>query len=322
MKAYRINDFETGPRLEDIPRPTPAAGEVRCGIAACGLNFADLLMIRGTYQEKPPLPLTLGMELAGTVNGAGPGVAGSPASGDRVAVYSGQGGLAEYGTFPADRAALPDAMPFDRCRGVPDGLWHHPSGAGAARGCSPGETLLVLGAAGGVGPDRGRDRQGGGGKGDRGCPGARQACRRGQGRGGSPDRQRPTAIFTTGSRRLGGADVVYDPVGGDLFTQAMRATKPGGRILVVGFASGTVPQIAANHLLVKNISVLGLLLGRLPAVRPRGLLTDSLATPVRLVCRGRALKPHISHVLPLDRADEGLELLRSRQSTGKVVITP
>jgi NADPH2:quinone reductase len=100
----------------------------------------------------------------------------------------------------------------------------------------------------------------------------------------------------------------------------MRATKPGGRILVVGFASGTVPPIAANHLLVKNISVLGFYLGGYLRIDP-GLLTGSFETLFGWYAEG-GLKPHISHVLPLDRADEGLELLRSRRSTGKVVITP
>ncbi len=319
MKAYRINDFETGPRLEDIPRPTPSAGEIEVDIAACGLNFADLLMIRGTYQEKPPLPLTLGLELAGTVIGTGPGVAGF-APGDRVAVYSGQGGLAEYGTFPADRALkLPDAMPFTDAAGflVAYGTSHMALALRAA--LQPGETLLVLGAAGGVGltaVEIGKRM------------GARViACARGAEKLAIARAAGADAVIdsTEGDlhdrvKAMGGADVVYDPVGGDLFTQAMRATKPGGRILVVGFASGTVPPIAANHLLVKNISVLGFYLGGYLRIDP-GLLTGSFETLFGWYSEG-GLKPHISHVLPLDRADEGLELLRSRRSTGKVVITP
>jgi NADPH2:quinone reductase len=118
----------------------------------------------------------------------------------------------------------------------------------------------------------------------------------------------------------GGADVVYDPVGGEQFTAAFRATKPDGRIIVVGFASGDVPPIPANHLMVKNISVMGLYWGGYLRFAP-DVLTDSLRTLFDWYAAG-GLRPHISHVLPLARAAEGLELLRSRQATGKVVITP
>lgn len=114
--------------------------------------------------------------------------------------------------------------------------------------------------------------------------------------------------------------MVFDPVGGDTFRAALRACNPEARILVIGFASGEVPRIAANHLLVKNISVLGFYRGGYLRFRP-GVLSDSLATLFGWHAEGR-LKPHVSHVLPLERAAEGLELLRSRKSTGKVVITP
>ncbi len=319
MKAYQINDFESGPRLVDIPRPVPGQGEIGVEIAACGLNFADLLMVKGQYQEKPPLPFTLGLELAGTVTETGPGAAGF-APGDRVAVYSGQGGLAEFGAFPADRAQqIPDKMPFSDAAAflVAYGTSHLALAIRAS--LQPGETLLVLGAAGGVGltaVEIGKRM------------GARViACARGpeklaiaQAAGADILIDSDTEDLRKVVRSLGGADVVYDPVGGDLFAAALRATRPGGRVLVVGFASGTVPPIPANYLLVKNISVLGFYLGGYLAIAPR-LLTDSLTTLFGWYATG-ALKPHISHTLPLDRAEEGLELLRSRRSTGKVIITP
>ncbi|MGR3698121.1 MAG: zinc-binding dehydrogenase, partial [Roseovarius sp.] len=120
-------------------------------------------------------------------------------------------------------------------------------------------------------------------------------------------------------RALGGVDVVYDPVGGDQFTAAMRACNPEARILAIGFASGDVPQIPANHLLVKNISVMGLYWGGYLKFRPE-VLTQSMATLFDWYAAGR-LRPHVSHLLPLEQAAEALDLLRSRKSTGKVVVT-
>jgi NADPH2:quinone reductase len=113
--------------------------------------------------------------------------------------------------------------------------------------------------------------------------------------------------------------VVYDAVGGDQFREALRATNPEGRILLIGFASGSVPEIPANHLLVKNVSVIGHYWGGYQKFRP-GALSDSLATLLRWYEEGR-LRPHVSHVLPLERAGEAFDLLRSRQATGKVVIS-
>ena len=120
-------------------------------------------------------------------------------------------------------------------------------------------------------------------------------------------------------RALGGVDVVYDPVGGDQFKAAMRACRPEGRLLAIGFASGEVPQIPANHLLVKNLSVMGLYWGGYLGFRPE-VVTDSLRRLLGWYEAGQ-LHPHVSHVLPLERAAEALDLLRARRSTGKVVVT-
>jgi len=119
-------------------------------------------------------------------------------------------------------------------------------------------------------------------------------------------------------KSLGGADVVYDPVGGDQWQAAFRACNPEARLLPIGFASGEVPQIPANHLLVKNLSVLGVYWGGYMKFNPRAV-TDSLTILMGWHATGR-IKPHVSHILPLDRVEEGLELLRTRASTGKVVI--
>ncbi|TCP41758.1 NADPH:quinone oxidoreductase family protein [Rhodovulum marinum] len=318
MRAFRIAEFGAPPQLDDVALPDPRPGEVRVRIAACGLNFADLLMIEGRYQERPPLPVTLGMELAGTVEALGEGA--DPAlMGRRVAVFAGAGGLAEAGCFPAARCVpLPEAMPFEDAAAfqVAYGTSHVALDHKAR--LQPGETLLVLGAAGGVGltaVEIGK-RMGA----------TVIACARGADRlavardaGADHLIDSDADDLREAVLALGGADVVYDPVGGELFTAAMRACNPEARLLVIGFASGDVPQIKANHLLVKNLTVMGLYWGGYLAFRPE-VLTGSLARLFDWYAEGR-LKPHVSHCLPLERAAEGLELLRARKATGKVVIT-
>jgi NADPH2:quinone reductase len=318
MKSLQIQHFGAAPVLLDIPRPSPGPGEALIKIAACGLNFADLLMIDGKYQEHPPLPVTLGMEPAGVVEALGPETTG-PAPGTRVAVYSNSGGLSEFGCFPVERCRqLPAGMPFDDAAamqityGTSHVALHH-----RAR-LQPGETLLVLGAAGGVGLTAVEIGK---------LMGARViACARGAeklaiARNAGADHliDSETDDLRGAIKALGGADVVYDPVGGDQFDAAFRATRPGGRIVVIGFASGRVPQIAANHLLVKNISVIGLYWGGYLNFQPE-ILDQSLTTLLGWYREGR-IKPHISHRLPLARANDALDLLRTRKSSGKVVVT-
>lgn len=318
MKALRVTRHDAAPTIEEIARPDPAEGEIRVAIHACGLNFADLLMVGGTYQDTPELPFTLGMEVAGVVDALGAGVSGL-AVGDRVAVFGGQGGLAEYGCFDARRAvripqamSMVDAAAFQIAYGTSHVALDH-----RAR-LQPGETLLVLGAAGGVGLTAVEIGK---------LMGATVvACARGADKleaakaaGADHLIDARTQDIRTEMKALGGADVVYDPVGGEQFEAAFRSCKPEARLLPIGFASGTVPQIKSNHLLVKNLSVLGLYWGGYLQFRPE-VITGSLARLMRWYEEGR-LSPHVSHTLPLDRAAEGLELLRSRASTGKVVIT-
>ena len=318
MKAFQIADFGAQPALVAVPSRMPGAGEVRVRIAACGLNFADLLMIRGEYQERPEPPVTLGMELSGVIDALGEGVTGL-AEGDRVAVFAGSGGLAEFGCFPASRCLrLPEAMPFDVAAAfqVAYGT-SHVALADRAR-LAPGETLVVLGAAGGVGLTA---IEIGHRMGARVVAVARGADKLEIARAAGADDlidSDATPDLRAALRDLGGADVVYDPVGGDQGAAALRALRPEGRHLVIGFASGTVPPVPANHLLVKNLSMIGFYWGGYLKFRPE-VLTASLKTLIDWYTQG-ALHPHISHRLPLARAAEGLELLRTRQATGKVVI--
>lgn len=319
MRAYRLTTAGAQPALGHIPAPTPQAGEIGLRIAACGLNFADLLMIEGRYQDTPEPPFTLGMEVAGTVTARGPDTEG-PAPGTRVAVFGGQGGLAEHGCFPAARAVpLPDAMGFTDAAAFQIAYGTSHVALDHKARLRPGETLLVLGAAGGVGLTAVEIGK---------LMGARViACARGADKlevarqaGADHLIDAATDDIRETCRGLGGVDVVYDPVGGAPFKAAMRACRPEARLLTIGFASGEVPQIPANHLLVKNLSVMGLYWGGYLKFRPE-VVTESLATLFSWYEAGR-IRPHVSHILPLDRAAEALDLLRSRKSTGKVVVTP
>ncbi|MCB1334206.1 MAG: NADPH:quinone oxidoreductase family protein [Roseivivax sp.] len=318
MKALYVQSHESKAVLTDIPTPTPGPGQLLVRVETCGLNFADLLMLKGTYQDTPPLPFVPGMEVCGRVEAVGPNV-DRIAPGQRVAVFGGHGGLAEFAVFDAARAVtIPDSMgavdaaAFQIAYGT-----SHVALDYRAR-MQLGETLLVLGAAGGVGLTAVEIGK---------LMGATVvACARGAdklavARAAGADHliDAETQDIRTEMKALGGADVVYDPVGGAQFDAAFRSCKPEARLLPIGFASGEVPQIKANHLLVKNLTVIGLYWGGYLAFKPEVIRT-SMQQLLAWYDQGK-LKPHVSHVLPLDRAEEGLELLRSRKSTGKVVIT-
>jgi NADPH2:quinone reductase len=318
MRAFGIEEYGAEPRLLDIPSRAPGEGEISLAIKACGLNFADLLMAEGKYQERPEPPVILGMEVAGEVLETGAGVHGLH-PGTQVVVFAGSGGLAETGCFPAERAvtlpkgtAFADAAGFQVAYGTSHVALKH-----RAR-LAPDETLVVLGAAGGVGlaaVEIGKLM------GARVIAVARGAERLAVVKAAGADH----LINSEGTdlraelKALGGADVVYDPVGGAQFEAAFRASRPEARILTIGFASGEVPQIKANHLMVKNLTVMGLYWGGYLTFRPE-VVRDSLATLLGWHAEGR-LRPHVSHILPLERAGEALALLRERKATGKVVVT-
>ena len=317
MKALVIAEKNAAAVIADVAEPVPGPGQVALRVAACGLNFADLLMCAGTYQDQPAFPLIPGMEIAGTVTAAGAGVDPS-VIGRRVAVFTGQGGLAEVALAPANRlVVLPDMMEGTKAAAMQVAYGtSHLALLHTAR-LRQGETLLVLGAAGGVGLTAVEIGM---------LQGARViASARGAERGAVAAQAGAHHVIDSDAgdltetvRALGGADVVYDAVGGPAFRDALRATNPEGRILLIGFASGTLPDIRPNHLLVKNVSVHGFYWGGFLTFNPK-LLTDSLAEIFRWQAEGR-IRPHISHCLPLAEAAAGLELLRSRAATGKVVV--
>lgn len=318
MKSWRLAELGGSFEVQDIDLPTPGPGELRLRVKACGLNFADLLMREGKYQEKPPLPYTPGMEVAGVVDALGPGVSG-PAPGTRVLAFVNHGGLAEAAIAAANRVvAIPDAMPFADAAAFPIAYGTSHLALDHKARLQTGETLLVLGASGGVGltaVEIGKRM------GARVIASARGAEKLAIARAAGADEviDSDTPDLKAALKALGGLDVVYDAVGGPAFDAALSACRPEGRLLAIGFASGQVPQVAANLLLVKNLSVMGLYWGGYLKFAPQ-VLTDSLQTLLGWYQTG-GLRPHISHVLPFDQLPQGLALLKDRKSTGKIVIT-
>lgn len=317
MKAWWITELGGAPELSTAPAPIPVKGEIVLRVEAVGLNFADMLVIQGKYQVRQTPPFIPGMELSGVVETLGPDVAG-PAIGTRVLATCPSGALAEWISLPAHRVcALPEVMGFEEAAGFPIAYGtSHLALTHTAR-LQPGETLFVTGAAGGVGltaveiGKRLGARVIASARGE-----ARLAVARAAGADVLIDSDAPD--LKDRLRAEGGVDVVYDAVGGPAFDQALRACKPDGRLLAIGFASGEVPQIPANLLLVKNLTVSGFWYGGFQAHGPQ-LVADSMAQLLRWRAEG-LIRPHVSHVLPFEAFPEGLALLRDRKATGKVVI--
>ena len=322
MKAIVCHEL-SGPaalRLEDVPEPRPGPGQVRVRVRACGINFADSLIARGQYQMQPEPPFSPGFEVAGEVLETGEGVTGFRA-GDRVIAITPHGGYAEQVVANVDRCvAMPAAMPYEHGAAFPVvfgtshvALWHR------AR-LQAGETLVVHGASGGVGLTAvaiGK-QLGATVIATASGPEKLQVARE-----HGADHLIDTSHEDIRSRIREltdgrGADVVYDPVGGDLFTVSLRSIAFEGRILVIGFAGGTVPQIPANHLLVKNVDVIGL---NWPAYAERHptVMTESFRILLQWYLAG-AIQPYVSAIYPLEQAVDALNQVVARKSVGKVVI--
>jgi NADPH2:quinone reductase len=321
MKAVVCH--ELGPpsaalRLEERARPPLQPGQVRVRMRAAAVNYPDLLMTAGRYQLKPPLPFILGLEGAGVVAEAAPGAPWR--QGDDVIVRARPGTFAEEVVAPAEALlAMPKALSHEEAAALTVGhgtAWH----ALVDRGrLVAGETLLVHGASGGVGlaaVELGK------------LLGARVIATGGdaaklaivKARGADAAIElgrgfRDQVLELTDGR---GADVVYDPVGGEVFMQSLRCVAWRGRILVIGFPAG-IARLPTNYALLKGCAVIGVRAGEHGRREPEAARRDR-ARILALAGEGR-LKPHISHRLPLARAAEALELLRDRKVVGKAVLT-
>ena len=325
MKQGWIVEKGAGPQVTQVAPPAPVAGMVHLRLRAAALNFADLLMVEGRYQDSPPFPFVPGLEGAGEVIAAPPGSRFRP--GDRVA-YLGHGALAQQVMAPEDRLTpLPDGLGWAEAAGFQIAYGTSHLALTARAGLRPGEVLAVLGAAGGVGLTA---VELGAALGARVIGLARGADKVAAVRAAGAEVALDSAAIPdadlrdtlrAAARGMGarGVDVVYDPVGDAPGLAAFGALSAGGRFLVVGFAGGTPPALPLNHALVKNIAIHGIHWGGYRALDP-ALLRASLAEALDLAGRG-LIRPHAGATLPLERLAEGYAALRERRAIGKLVVT-
>ena len=306
--------------LEEIEAPSPGKGQVLIDVYSTGMNFPDTLQIQGKYQFQPPFPFTPASEVAGKVAEAGEGVTGLKA-GDRVMAMVGTGGMAEQVVAEVDGVEkIPDSMSFDSGAGfgMIYGTSYHALKQRAD--LQAGESLLVLGASGGVGiaaVELGR------------VMGARVIA------AASTDEKLEIArqhgadeLVNYGDGQLKekvkeltggkGADVIYDPVGGDLFDQCARCINWKGRILVVGFASGSIPKYPINLALLKGCQLVGVFWGSFRKREPQ-IHEQNCRDLFEMFGRGD-IKPLISQVFPLEKYVDALNVFVNRQAIGKVVL--
>lgn len=322
MKALLCHEF-AGPEklmMGEIDLPEAGPGQLKIAIHACGLNFADTLVIQGLYQEKPAFPFSPGMEIAGEVIGIGEGVTAFSV-GDRISAMNGYGGFAEEAIIDAGMAVpLPPNMDYvtGASFAVAYGTSHMALDHRAR--LQPGETLLVHGAAGGVGLT---------------------AVELGKLMGATVIATASTDEKLALAKRYGadhlinyrqesfrdrvkeitngrGADVIFDPVGGKVFEDSVRCIAWEGRLIVIGFASGEIANFPTNLALVKNFSVVGLYWGRYSQKDPSTLM-GSMKQLLNWFSEGK-LKPHISQTFPLEQGSEALLTLMERRAQGKVVL--
>jgi NADPH:quinone reductase len=322
MKAVLAKSF--GPPeqlvLEEVPARRAGPGEVVIEVKACGVNFFDALIVQGKYQTRPPLPFPPGGEVAGVISEVGQGVSALK-KGMRVLAFTGHGGYAEELTAEAASVVeLPAQMDFVTAAGFPITYatsCHALKDRGQLRS---GETLLVLGAAGGVGlaaVEIGRIM----GARVIACASSEEKLRLAREHGadalinyGTSDLRERIREETSGK----GVDVVYDPVGGSYAEPALRSLAAGGRYLVIGFASGEIPKIALNLLLLKMVSMVGVFWGAFAKARPQQNAANLVALLDWYVA-GR-LRPHVSATFPLERYGEALDAVMQRKVLGKVVL--
>lgn len=317
MQAWQVHqNGEPGEvmRLDDVERPVPAEGQVLLKVRAANINFPDALMCRGHYQVRPPLPFTPGVEICGETED-GRRVLANP-----VPPY---GGFAEYAVADA-AAVLPAPESLDDAEAAALHIGYQTGWFGLHRRAAleAGETLLVHAAAGGVGSaavQLGKAAGatvigvvGGAGK---------AAVARELGCDVVIDRRAEDVIGAvkeaTGGR---GADVIYDPVGGEAYTQSTKVVAFEGRIVVVGFASGSIPSAALNHALVKNYSILGLHWGLYNTKNPK-LVQHCHERLTELAAQG-AIKPLVSERVPLGGAAAAVQRVADGVTTGRVVVVP
>ncbi|MDY0746640.1 NADPH:quinone oxidoreductase family protein [Paucibacter sp. R3-3] len=306
---------------KELPMPEPAAGQVRVAIKAASLNFPDLLIIQNKYQMKPPLPFVPGTEFAGVVDAVGEGVKGLKV-GDAVAAFAGTGGFGSHACIPAALAMpLPPGFSFEDASAFicTYATSHHALLDRAA--LKAGETVLILGAAGGVGTAAIQIAKAAGAR-VIAAASSDEKCRRcieigadasiNYGQGNFRDELK---ALTDGK----GPDVIYDPVGGDLAEAAFRSIAWRGRYLVIGFAQGQIPALPLNLALLKGASLVGVFWGEFARREPKNN-AQMLGQLAQWYGEGK-IKPVLDVVLPMDQLPQAFERMASRQVVGKVVLS-
>jgi len=314
-------DF-AGCAVRDVPTPSPGPGEALVRVRAASVNFPDLLMTRGEYQFKPPLPFTPGLDIAGEVVALGEGVA-TLKIGDAVVGGARLGGFAEYAALPAE-GLRPKPARLSFAQGAAYGAAYLTAYVALMRRAwlEPGEWVLVHGAAGGVGLAAVDMAKALGAKVIAASASDAKLAR-------IQELYAPDAVVNvaggfreqvkaiTGGR---GADVIYDPVGGDIFDESVRCIAFDGRLLVIGFTSGRIPTVSVNMPLIKGFSVMGVRAGEYGRQFPEKGRQNAEAV-WRMADEG-VISPHVHAELPLERWREAFDLLADRKVVGKAVITP
>lgn len=322
MKAVLCHKF--GPpeslQLETIDPPLPGAGEALIDVKATALNFPDVLMIEGKYQSQPPLPFSPGGEVAGVVSAVGAGVS-EVKVGDRVFAGCGHGGMREALCVKAkELRSIPSDMSFVQASGISTTYGTSYYALKQRANLKPGENLLVLGAGGGVGiaaVELGR------------AMGARVIA-------AASTQEKRDAALKAGAHEVidysdgelkdkvkaltdgKGADVIYDPVGGELFDQVMRCINWDGRVLVVGFAAGDIPRLPINLVLLKSCQVVGVFYGAFIAREPEET-AQNFREVLDLYSQGK-INPLVGQTFPLTDYAQALRCLSERRAIGKVVV--
>ena len=327
MKAWQLSRYgepEDVLELAEVPRPEPGPGQLMVRLLAAAANFPDVLLCRGSYQVRPALPFTPGVELCGEVVAVGPDVANFK-PGERVigGAELPSGAFAEYVLMDAGRA-LPAPEGLDAAEAAPFLVTYQTGWFGLYRKArlKAGETLLVHAAAGGVGSGAVQLGKAAGAR-VIGVVGGPEKARLARELGADVviDRYEEDFVAVVKEVTHGkGANVVYDPVGGESFSKSTKCIAFEGRIVVVGFASGEIPQAALNHALVKNYDILGLHWSLYERLKP-DLVRVCQEELIKLVAAGR-LKPLITERLPLTEVPDGLRRLGAGSTTGRVVFFP
>ena len=319
MKAVQITTLD-GPEaieLVDIPSPEPAPNQVLIRVRAAGVAFPEVLQSRGLYQLKPDLPFTPGAEIAGEVISAPDDSGFSP--GDRVAALCLLGGFAEEAVAQLDLTfPIPDSISYEQGAAI---VFNYGTAYFALieRGrLAEGESVLVHGAAGGVGTAAIQVAKAFG-------AGRVIAVTSTAEKGGIALEAGADAFvladgFKDAVREQGGVDIVVDPVGGDRFTDSLRCLNEDGRLLVIGFTAGEIPTVKVNRLLLNNVSVVGVGWGAYALTRPGHVAKEWAALAPHL--DSGALRPVVGPTFPLDEATQALLTLDERRATGKVLLLP